>query len=247
MPVVDFLLSRLGERYDLATATGKREAVQDAMGVLRDLTDPVEREHYLQRLANIVGLDESGLRAALRRVGRRSITAAPASPESSHDLPEAYALALVFLVRGEGVLLPVEDIPSPEGRAIFSLIKSVSPTERDSSTFNALADSADPSLRGSLTEVASWIPRLIDLTPEQLAREFEIVSLKLKQQQLRLRHQEVLLLLSESASGLEEAAPAKMLSTIAGQLREIEAALARRAGIGSLVWRSRQIGEVLGG
>ena len=30
-------------------------------------------------------------------------------------------------------------------------------------------------------------------------------------------------------------------------VKEIEAALARRDGIGSLAWRSRQVGEVLGG
>ena len=141
MPVVDFLLSRLGGRYDLATAIGKRDAVQEAIGVIRDLTDPVEREHYLQRLAAIVGLDESGLRAALGRLGRRPLQPlAPQEDQASRDLPEAYALALLFLAGPQPDLLSADDISTPEGRAIFASI-SCMPRTAGRASISAFATS----------------------------------------------------------------------------------------------------------
>jgi DNA primase len=252
-PVVDFLLTRLGERHDLATSQGKREAVHEAMGVIRDLSDPVEREHYLQKLAALVGLDESGLRLVLNRLRPRSAVA-PAAPEAreAEELPEAYALALFFLVgadslSSDSLSLEHEDIRSPEGREIYSLLSRLGQIDRGESLLAQMGESVDPGLRYAFGQVAAWAPRLAGLSPEERARELEVVALKLRQQRLRLRHQEVLALASEPDSASSQAQPASMLAAIAAQLRDIEAALAARDGIGSLVWRSRQVGEVLGG
>lgn len=247
-PVVDFVLSRLGERHDLATADGKREAVQEAMGVLRDLTDPVEREHYLQRLAAAVGLDESGLREAFGRLRPRALESKPAEqPTETRALPEAYALALYLLDRGGALALASEACTSPEAGALVTLLGGLPPDQRDASGLAALAEQTDPSLHPALAEVAAWLPRLADLPADQRARELEVAVLKLRQQRLRVQHREVLTLLAEPAEATGAAGPAAMLSAIAAQLREIEAALAARDGVGSLVWRSRQVGEVFGG
>jgi DNA primase len=247
-PVVDFLLTRLGERHDLATFQGKREAVQEAMGVIRDLPDPVEREHYLQRLAAIVGLDESGLRLVLNRLRPRSTSQAlTAVSREGEELPEAYALALFFIAGTPSSTLSSDDITSPEGRAIYGLFTQLDESHRGEPALANLAESVDPDLRPALGQVLAWLPRMAALSHEQRDRELEVVALKLRQQRLRLRHQEVLALASQPDASLDQTPPASMLAAIAAQLKEIEGSLAARDGIGSLVWRSREVGEVLGG
>ena len=49
-PVVDWILTQYSKREDLATAVGKRKFTTAALRVIRALQDPVEQEHYLQKV-----------------------------------------------------------------------------------------------------------------------------------------------------------------------------------------------------
>lgn len=252
-PVVDFVLNRLGERHDLSTAAGKRAAVDEAMEVLRDLADPIEREHYLQRLASLVDLDEVGLRQVLYRAQPRrrgtpaavqAVEQAPAGDAAAPPTAEVYALALHVLGDGSNPILREDDLASPEGRALYRLLSAEVGRERGPAALAGLEERIDSALRPGVRAVASWTARLESLEPQQRERELEVAALKLRQQRLRIRHREILALL-ESATPEEQAAPRAMLAELAAQLRATETALAKRNGIGSLVWRSRQRGEVL--
>lgn len=53
--VVDWLLDQLSHAYDTHSAQGKRKLTDRAIPVLRRLQDDVEREHYVTRLADVVG------------------------------------------------------------------------------------------------------------------------------------------------------------------------------------------------
>jgi len=50
-PVVDWILSQYSKREDLTTARGKRNFTTAALKVIRTLNDPVEQEHYLQKVS----------------------------------------------------------------------------------------------------------------------------------------------------------------------------------------------------
>jgi DNA primase len=52
-PVVDWILRQYSARHDVATAAGKRAFTTAALEVTRALKDPVEQEHYLQKIAAI--------------------------------------------------------------------------------------------------------------------------------------------------------------------------------------------------
>ena len=248
-PVVDYLLNRLGERYDLSSAVGKREAVDEAMGVIRDVADPVQREHYLQRLATLVAVPEAALRQLLRRVGERRLPESPAQRESPSQstLPEAYLFALLYATAASAQAAR-RDLSGPEAAAILDLLVEPGPDERSETALSALVEQAEPNLRSGLEEIAAQLPRVLALSPEQRERELEIALLKLRQRRLRLEHQQVLALLEEPEESTEApTSPAALLAGIAGELRDIEAALVARNGLGSLVWRSRLAGEVLRG
>ena len=50
-PVIDWILKQYSKREDLSTAVGKRKFTTAGLRVIRALQDPVEQEHYLQKVA----------------------------------------------------------------------------------------------------------------------------------------------------------------------------------------------------
>jgi DNA primase len=50
-PVVDWILTQYSKREDLDSAVGKRKFTTAALRVIRALQDPVEQEHYLQKVS----------------------------------------------------------------------------------------------------------------------------------------------------------------------------------------------------
>lgn len=52
-PVVDWILRQYSARHDVATAAGKRAFTTAALEVTKALKDPVEQEHYLQKIAEM--------------------------------------------------------------------------------------------------------------------------------------------------------------------------------------------------
>lgn len=67
-PVVDWVLEQYSTRYDLKTAEGKRKFSTQALQVIRALNDPVEREHYLKRVADYTQASLSALEAKMSGV-----------------------------------------------------------------------------------------------------------------------------------------------------------------------------------
>ncbi|MFZ1242592.1 MAG: DNA primase [Candidatus Saccharimonas sp.] len=53
-PAVDWLLSQYSQRLDLNTAAGKRQLTTVGLAVVSQLKDPVEREHYERKIADMV-------------------------------------------------------------------------------------------------------------------------------------------------------------------------------------------------
>lgn len=66
-PVVDWVLEQYSVRYDLKSAEGKRRFSSQALEVIRALHDPVEREHYMKRVAAYTEASLSALEAKMNR------------------------------------------------------------------------------------------------------------------------------------------------------------------------------------
>ncbi len=60
-PVVDWIISYYRSLYDVTKLEGKRQLTTRALTVIRKLQDPVEREHYLQLLAEATGASVNAL------------------------------------------------------------------------------------------------------------------------------------------------------------------------------------------
>lgn len=71
LPVVDFYLKRIQEDLDLSTLEGKREAIRIMAPLLREIGDATVRDHYVQRLARTLRVDERSLAADVFRPTRK--------------------------------------------------------------------------------------------------------------------------------------------------------------------------------
>ncbi len=65
VPAVDWVLAQYSSRLDLATASGKRAFTTAALGVVRSLTDAVERDHYERKIAEMTGASLEAVHAKL--------------------------------------------------------------------------------------------------------------------------------------------------------------------------------------
>jgi len=103
-PAVDWVLARYQEREDLSTAEGKRVFTTAALELISRLGDPVEAEHYMNKVAQMTGtsLDALQSKAALgvkaeeRRLKQVKATPAPIK-ESRADSVVDSLLAIATL------------------------------------------------------------------------------------------------------------------------------------------------------
>lgn len=69
-PAVDWLLDKYEEKLDLLSADGKREYSDIAMKVISYLSDPVERTHYMQKVAKRLNVSVEDLKAKKLDTGK---------------------------------------------------------------------------------------------------------------------------------------------------------------------------------
>ena len=97
-PIVEHVMDTLAADRDLDNPKEKTEIARQVMPLIRDLPEAIERDHYLQRLARVLKVDERALLDAPRPAtpGRRPRTQAPRQPTA----PARKASAQSHLVLG---------------------------------------------------------------------------------------------------------------------------------------------------
>jgi DNA primase len=86
IPVVDFYFQAVTANLDLNSAKGKSIAVQELLPVLRDIGNSVEQEHYIQKLARLIHVDERTLMAELNRTSKPRAAQPPVTPAAPAPL-----------------------------------------------------------------------------------------------------------------------------------------------------------------
>ena len=72
-PVMEYLIDLYSERFDSRTVEGRKRLVAAVVPALRRVTDPVERDGYLQLLARRSGVEGRVLLEVLHRTDRRAV------------------------------------------------------------------------------------------------------------------------------------------------------------------------------
>ncbi len=89
-PAVDWILDQYSRRENLETAAGKRNFTTAALNVVRSLSDPVERDHYEKKIAEMVGSSIEAVRAKLHSSGKAEIQALKPVASKRSDLTPTY-------------------------------------------------------------------------------------------------------------------------------------------------------------
>ncbi len=115
LPVLEYVLQQVARQADLSTAKGKAEAVRQVLPLLAEVHNPVERGHYVQRLAHLLQVEERAILAQLRPAGRSRPQRGPAPVEAppvvrEEQVVERYLVALLHRFPSL-----VENLPSDLG------------------------------------------------------------------------------------------------------------------------------------
>lgn len=133
---LDWLIERYRGQLDLGSAEGKRKFSDVLLPVVRQLQDPVERDHYLQTLAKTIGVSQEALldkyqkttKAAAPKASRRPL-AAP-QPDSKQDITirRAQNRLLAFALMRPGLrrfltYIEPDMLPDPDARTLLEFLK----------------------------------------------------------------------------------------------------------------------------
>ena len=66
--VVDYIFDSTFNKYDIKNILDKKQAVRELLAVIKKIPDPVEKEHYLKLLGNIVEVSASALNESLTKI-----------------------------------------------------------------------------------------------------------------------------------------------------------------------------------
>jgi DNA primase len=157
-PVMEFYFVALTADLDLDTARGKSDAVRRLGPLIAELTDQVQRDHYVQKLALLVQVNEEAVWAQIRALGRqrtrtrarprarppgREPDATPPASQQPEQRLEDHCLSLLLRHPGlaaeaDAVLQasgqpPVrgDDFAQPENREIFRAWQQAEPAAPD--------------------------------------------------------------------------------------------------------------------
>ena len=217
VPVIDFVLERLGSRHDLTSAQGKAAAAEEIGDVLAGIANPIEQAHYVQLVAERLRVDEAAVRQSLRRRQRttradRPDSSPPEVPTPAHvegNTLDEYALALLLRSRelhGNGPPPGEFEFALPQSRAVLR--------EFDSRV--------SPELEPVLALVDRHRPVVERLSPEELHSELEATRLRLRKQSLVHRKAQIVQLVREVADERDRHTLEHLLSELAQQINAVE-------------------------
>lgn len=91
-PAVDWVLKQYAGREDLYSAVGKRAFTTAALAIVGALGDPVEREHYEQKIAAMIGSTLDAIKEkSAGAISKKTLEMKPVKVQPVQASPEAYA------------------------------------------------------------------------------------------------------------------------------------------------------------
>jgi len=171
-PVVEYHIETAIAGFDLDSPKDKMRAADQVLPIIREIQSPVERSHYMQRLARLLRVDERVLQREAERV--KSKPAVAEAPEKRQGRLSAQPgltvglerYALVLLLRDPALTQPMdeallalnlppmsgEDFAGTEERALLGLMRSRIGDD-DGLESTDLYEQVDPVLRTTLDQL----------------------------------------------------------------------------------------------
>jgi DNA primase len=179
---VDWLIDRYSTLLDITSAQGKREFSDVVLKVVRGLQDQVEQEHYIGRVAELIGVSRDALLSKLNQKEE-----APRLKKTRRRDAPAIDKAVQDMIRTENNLLALA-LLQPKTRFLLKHIKPQMLVEEQARELLAFLE-AHPDFAGAGSGAAkpaelpeAWRPlsdygKMLSLVFEQYYQELEISEL----------------------------------------------------------------------
>jgi DNA primase len=222
---VDWLIERYAKILDLEKAPDKREFSDVTLATVRQLTDSVEQDHFVAKIAKILGVSSDAIRSKLQKPDQsKQLRKTNVQPMQFDKLAlerkklQDQLMALGLMRPSLRTLLDEiepEMLPEEQARTLFSYL-------REHSDF----DGKLVGVKG-LKEVTEYI-KIISLQYETLYQDQDDVELSLEAKRLRTRliEQYVKTKKSENAHALQDADD-RTTTELLEQARTLDALLKR--------------------
>lgn len=239
-PFVDYVFRMIARQHDLSSTQGKRRAVEALAPLITDIGDPVARQHYLKRLAQVLDLGvQSEVLVNLmhaRRTKRR-----PAAPmrldgeeqpstngqERAVDGLEQYLLGLLSVhpeARGLATeIIDAEDFRHLLHRQAYEYLEAAQ--ENTSHLLDLSAQESVLDLLGRLREERSAEPSIDE---EYLRPTVVAAALRLKRRNVQEEYEDLQLLLASERADENRSLGSQIrqeILRIGEQLRQVNRAL----------------------
>lgn len=198
LPVIDYYFELMRRQFDLSSAQGKAQAAEHLLPVLRDIENPIQRAHYVQKLSHLLHVDEKILQEQLASYRRRKVGQKDAWQtvqdvhlrRPSFDVEE-HCLAILWVwphtlveanrVLSEMSMLPLgpDDFSSVENRELFLAIQKQREQSSDLAQDEFLSNLNQP-LADHLRRLLAYWETLPKLPDEQVEIEAVRSILKLR-------------------------------------------------------------------
>ena len=206
LPWADFVFNTVTSGLDVTNARSKSEVVEQLLPFISAMPDPIERAHYLQKLAHLVHVDEHALalarkkmsasRTFAKRTSRGSATPDSTPLSSLGDSLEEYCLFLLLHYPGlsdEGRGISPDYFDRTENRELFLLW-------RDSPDIKLMDEDLNTPLREHLSHLRA--KELPPLDAEKQERALTECIYRLREQRLRdLKAKEKILISDAQSEG----------------------------------------------
>ena len=232
-PLVDFLFGVVVQENDLNSAKGKATVVRELVPLIQELADPIERTHYVQRLARLTQVDERTIQREIERqaatsnlsvnaerqvrMGRPARNAQTAPPGASKpgEGMAGYVLQQMLLqprLLGETDRqlqelgfepLHEADFGRSEQRTLLQVLTDLQ-ARGEIWQLPTLADDVPPFLQTYLADLVRGLQARPSLALDQAVHDLVNAVLRLRQANLQLRLQELRHLQADDRGGLAE-------------------------------------------
>jgi DNA primase len=245
-PIVDFYFDTVTAGLDMNDAKEKKYAVDKLLPVLRDISDKVEQQHYVQKLARLIRVPEETVNHEL--VSRASGTSKPnrtpalIKPTSSATPPlvqdtglEEYCLSFIIghpaALAGADFVLEQNDLPGltfsdfmrSENKNIFRAIQLWTASEPPDA--NVLSQMVDQSLADQLEILVKTSEQLPETPQDRAPKALWRLIVRLRLQDFDGQIKELSVLLQEAREDGDSQAIAeytKMVEKLGKQRKALE-------------------------
>lgn len=266
-PIVDYYLGLVTREEDLSTAQGKARAIERLAPLITEVSNPIERTHYIQALARSVQMDErlvaeqihrGGVlaerqaQAASETIGHRRLPAASGVKRAEPPRvfgPEEYILGALLLrpellaaldeemIAQQAPPLSPDDLSTAENQALLAAVLALSPRDAAEVSIEDRLAGLAEPLRPGAQAVVKQTRLRPALTDEKLIKDLGDSLLRIRERKLKGQVDQLKYLISESTEAQDRDAELR--------LREVMGTRAVQLDYIQKLLRSRSIAGVL--